>query len=361
MNAVFQEFRESGIVIPFVSNDANNGGRNAPGDEAAVDIYGHDGYPLRFNCSNPDYWDPKSLPTDWRKVHLKQSPHTPYAVPEFQGGSFDAWGGVGMDKCEALTGPDFQRVFFKNMFSFGTTILNIYMTYGGTNWGNLGHPGGYTSYDYSAVITEERLVTREKYSDAKLQAIFIESSPAYLEAEADSSFTTAIYTDTKALAVTRLKTPKTQFLVIRQDKFYKKTPEKFRIKLPNEAGKKLVVPQFGESLTLQGRDSKMLVVDYDIGKYTLAYSTAEIFTWTEYSSKTVLIIYSDQGESHELAFLEFFSSTILPRNVKLTRLDDMTVLNWSTTEEDQLVKLDQIHIYLVGKNVEIYTVMNLVC
>ena len=57
------------------------------------------------------------------------------------------------------------------------------MTWGGTNWGNLGHPGGYTSYDYAAVISEERLVDREKYSEAKLEANFIQASPAYLTAQ----------------------------------------------------------------------------------------------------------------------------------------------------------------------------------
>lgn len=66
----------------------------------------------------------------------------------------------GWAKCMALLGPEFERVFYKNDYSFGVTIFNLYMTYGktsllsdlisfanltgGTNWGNLGHPGGYT-------------------------------------------------------------------------------------------------------------------------------------------------------------------------------------------------------------------------
>ena len=50
------------------------------------------------------------------------------------------------------------------------------LTFPGTNWGNLGHPGGYTSYDYAAVIDESRGVAREKYSEAKLEANFIQAS-----------------------------------------------------------------------------------------------------------------------------------------------------------------------------------------
>lgn len=55
---------------------------------------------------------------------------------------------------------EFERVFYKNDFAAGATLLNIYMICGflatsnslrqvltqkdgGTNWGNLGHSGGY--------------------------------------------------------------------------------------------------------------------------------------------------------------------------------------------------------------------------
>lgn len=46
---------------------------------------------------------------------------------------------------------EFERVFYKNNFAAGVTIFSLYMIFGGTNWGNIGHPGGYTSYDYGAV------------------------------------------------------------------------------------------------------------------------------------------------------------------------------------------------------------------
>jgi len=56
------------------------------------------------------------------------------------------------------------------------------MTYGGTNWANMGFLGGYTSYDYGAVIAEDRTVSQEKYLEAKLEANFLMASPAYLTA-----------------------------------------------------------------------------------------------------------------------------------------------------------------------------------
>jgi Glycosyl hydrolases family 35 len=138
MNAVYAQYRKAGIVVPFLSNDAGAGGHNAPGQPAPVDIYGHDAYPLGFDCSNPEKWNPGSLPTRWRANHMKQSPSTPFAMPEFQGGSYDPWAGPGFAKCAWLTGAPFERVFYKNAYAAGVTIFNIYMTYGGTNWGNLG-------------------------------------------------------------------------------------------------------------------------------------------------------------------------------------------------------------------------------
>jgi Glycosyl hydrolases family 35 len=138
MEAVYAQFRKAGIIVPLLSNDAWAGGHNAPGQPAPVDIYGHDGYPLGFDCSNPETWGPDSLPTNYRAIHLQQSPNTPFAIVEFQGGSYDPWQGPGFARCARLTGAPFERVFYKNVYAAGATIFNVYMTYGGTNWGNLG-------------------------------------------------------------------------------------------------------------------------------------------------------------------------------------------------------------------------------
>lgn len=57
MQEIEDAFREAGIVVPYISNDARPAGHNAPGSGAGeVDIYGHDGYPLGFDCANPYTW-----------------------------------------------------------------------------------------------------------------------------------------------------------------------------------------------------------------------------------------------------------------------------------------------------------------
>lgn len=84
---------------------------------------GHDGYPLGFDCANPYEWPANALPTNWGNLHQNQSSSTPYSIIEFQGGAFDPWGGLGFEQCATLLGPEFERVFYKNDFSFGLTIF----------------------------------------------------------------------------------------------------------------------------------------------------------------------------------------------------------------------------------------------
>lgn len=95
---VENQARNAGIVVPFISNDAFAGGHNAPGSgEGQVDIYGHDGYPLGFDCvswsvqpnegnllvqANPTSWPILDLPLTYHATHELQSPNTPFSLVE---------------------------------------------------------------------------------------------------------------------------------------------------------------------------------------------------------------------------------------------------------------------------------------
>lgn len=55
MRYVEDQYRKAGIVVPFIDNDARPQGVFAPGNNTgSVDIYGHDGYPLGFDCAHLD-------------------------------------------------------------------------------------------------------------------------------------------------------------------------------------------------------------------------------------------------------------------------------------------------------------------
>ena len=134
-----------GITVPFTFNQCCGGPFYTRGT-GAVNISGPDNYPLGFNCADTSHFgQPYGYPTQ---------PGEPLYLPEFQGGSFDGWGGSGYDNCYTMTGPDFENVYYKNNIAQGVTMQSYYMGVGGTNWGWLPDPGVYTSYDYGAAIRE---------------------------------------------------------------------------------------------------------------------------------------------------------------------------------------------------------------
>ncbi|CAD0109214.1 unnamed protein product [Aureobasidium uvarum] len=350
--AVEQKFRDAGIVVPSILNDAFPHGYFAPGTGVgAVDIYGYDGYPLGFDCANPTTWPDNNLPTYYGNLHEEQSPSTPNSILEFQGGSFDPWGGLGFAQCAELLNSEFQRVFYKNDFSFGVTIFNIYMTYGGTNWGNLGHPGGYTSYDYGAVITEDRLVSREKYSEAKLEANFLQASPAYLTATPqNNTHANGSYTDSPDIAVTALLGNRTNFFVIRHAAYNSRASTQFKLNLPTSQGN-ITIPQLNGSLVLNGRDSKFAVTDYDAAGTNLLYSSAEIFTQKSYGDKQILVVYAGPNENHELALTLSCSSEIIEGSgVNIVKKKGTTIIGFKSSSERRIVKVGELYVYILDRN-----------
>lgn len=149
-------------------------------------------------------------------------------------------------------------MFFKNNFGNGISIFNVYMTYGGTNWGNLGQSGGYTSYDYGAAIKEDRTITREKYHEAKLIAQAMVASPAYLTA-IPGNLTNSSYANTNAITTTPLLGSTTNFYVVRHSDYRTLNSTPYTFTVDTKSHGEITIPQLGGSLTLNGRDSKIHV------------------------------------------------------------------------------------------------------
>ena len=269
-------------------------------------------------------------------------------------GSFDPWGGPGFAKCASLLNEEFERVFYKNDFSFGVTVINFYMTYGGTNWGNLGQPGGYTSYDYGAAISEDLEVTREKYSEAKLLANFLKKSPAYLTATAGLA-ANGSYVSNEAIDATPLygNGSSTAFYVIRQASYNSLATTEYTWS-PNTTAGVITVPQlstYGSSLKIIGRDAKMSVTDYDVGGTNLLYCSSDIFTWESTGSKTVLVLYGAAGETHEFALPSSLgTSKVSGTKVTTAKKGSYTVVQWQVTPSQQSVSFGDFTVYLLWRN-----------
>ena len=158
--------KADGITVPLVGNHIGRG-INYNSGVGALDVDMVDSYPQDFDCSNPKSGrTPGATPRPAGK---------PLGIAEFQGGSFDPWGGPGYDKCRQLTGADFNRVFYKDAIGQGVTEQSFYMLYGGTSWGWQPDPYFvYTSYDYGGAITEPRQLTA-KYDENKRIGYFTQA------------------------------------------------------------------------------------------------------------------------------------------------------------------------------------------
>lgn len=51
MEAVNELYRDSGIIVPFINNEASPIGLFTPGEPGGPDIYGHDSYPIGWTCA----------------------------------------------------------------------------------------------------------------------------------------------------------------------------------------------------------------------------------------------------------------------------------------------------------------------
>ncbi|HUN31662.1 MAG TPA: beta-galactosidase [Trebonia sp.] len=146
MADIEQQATSDGIDVPYTFNQCC-GAQTYTSGLGAVNISGTDNYPLGFNCANPaNFGQPQSGYPSYTGE--------PIYLPEYQGGSFDGWGGAGYDDCYDMTGPDFENVYYKDNIIQGSTMQSYYMGVGGTNWGWLPAPQVYTSYDYGAAIRE---------------------------------------------------------------------------------------------------------------------------------------------------------------------------------------------------------------
>jgi beta-galactosidase GanA len=167
--------KADGIDVPLTGNSSDT----FEGTSGNPQIPGYDSYPLGFNCAGTSgFGNPPTFSAE---------PNVPLMLPEFQGGSYDAWGGSGYANCYALTGPSFENVFYKSNLADGVTIQSNYMGVGGTNWGWLPAPFMYTSYDYGAAIQETgeigtpsnpNTIPNSKYGENKLIGDFIQATPS---------------------------------------------------------------------------------------------------------------------------------------------------------------------------------------
>ncbi|KAF8167047.1 glycoside hydrolase family 35 protein [Mycena galopus ATCC 62051] len=303
MQDIINTLRDNGITkIPTIHNDKSPAGQYAMPGLGKVDLYGWDGYPLGFDCNNPTVWTELSTQSD--TSHQTWNPAEPLALFEWQGGSFSYWSGPGYDECYELVNEQFANVYYKNNYASGAGIQNLYMTYGGTNWGNMHCTTIYSSYDYGAAIAEDR-TPRPKLAELRLQGYFLHASPDYLLVGRVGNGTIGqgtAYSASLDIYTTNLESPvsKANFYFVRQATNTKTTDTDFTLSVNTTLEGEITIPKHG-NLTLAGRESKIIVTNYPFGSSTLEYATAEVMTWATFDDVDTIVLYALQGQYVEIS------------------------------------------------------------
>lgn len=304
MVQIDEAFQNAGVVVPSTHNEKGMRGQSWSTDYldvgGSVDIYGLDSYPNGFNCANPT--GGFNIVKTYYQWFTNYSPTQPSYVPEYQGGAFDPWGGYGFENCAQLTGNEFSDVFYKTLVAQKISLISLYMTYGGTNWGSVAAPVVYTSYDYGAPLTESRII-RDKMRQIKLLTLFLRVSTDLRETNQLGNGTT--FSNNTAIYTVHNRNPTTNagFYWVNQNTSNSRAVVNFGLNVETSAGN-LVIP----NIQLDGRESKIIVTDYSFGKYKLLYSSTEVLTYAIIDDSPVLILYANAGQQVEFVLKDIIAT-----------------------------------------------------
>jgi Beta-galactosidase len=345
MAHLYAKARADGITVPIFHNDKGRNGFWIPGSFPGSDsnyLYAFDGYP-GGTCSTSGNPGTPGRPPDWGyfgigglKGGSTASPNTPGFEAEFGGGWFDPWGdrlfgGAGYTCLTTRLGSAYERQYYLTNVANGIKAQNVYMTFGGTNWGWLPAPVVYTSYDYGAAIDEARQPTA-KLPTMKELGYFLQAVPPIDQIDpaapvAASDIGVKVYHLANA-------TTGTQFYFVRNDS--STTNHSFSLPVTTADGA-YTVPQSG-SLQLNGVDMKALVADFDIDHQHLVYSTSEIMTHATIDGQDVQLYDGRHGEPGETV-LRYSSQPVVQV------LQGAATSSWDGTTGD--LRLDYSHDGLV--------------
>jgi beta-galactosidase GanA len=266
---------QDGIDVPTYTNDVSGYPTGwVPGTPSAPDLIGTDQYPEGFDCAKTDVFNSPPVLTSYHTATQ------PLMVPEYQGGSFDSWEGVGYPDCAALTGPSFEDTFYRYYLAQGVTMQSIYMTVGGTDWGFVPAPFMYTSYDYGSAISEPGTLS-DKYDALKLAGEISQALPAL----AKTDQVTAPTISGLETFEERNPTTGTTFLYLGDDGATPVTTS-----LPTDPAL---------SVTVAGHEAKFLASGARLGDHQLVASTSELIAQMPTDEHEVALLSGDPGATDE--------------------------------------------------------------
>ncbi|NOV03706.1 beta-galactosidase [Paenibacillus planticolens] len=284
MQQLGDKARKDGINVPLFHNDKSGPRGTWSSGVGAPDMYAFDSYPSLGGLPNY-YGDSHTF-----------APNNPVFVAELGGGWFDPWGGKGFPALAQTYNANYENIIYNHVVSQGATMMSIYMTYGGTNWGYLPFPGVYSSYDYTAAISESRQIGA-KYNAEKLLATMYQTLTPLTKTD---SLSTAAPSNVN-LTVNGLKNPDTgtQFYVLRHSNAASTTKDTTSLSITTADGSYTIPKKTGTSIEINGQESKFLVANYALGSEHLVYSTSNLFTHVTQGNRDTALFYGGQGSDGE--------------------------------------------------------------
>lgn len=297
--------RDNGIDVPLAHNAPNMNGYSWSKDFSDavgnVDVVGLDSYPSCWSCNLSECTGTNGEYVAYQVVNYYdyftiQSPTQPNFMPEFQGGSYNPWGGP-QGGCPNDLGADFANMFYRNLIYQRVTAISLYMLFGGTNWGWSACPVVASSYDYSSPVSENRVIG-SKYYETKLLTLFTRVAKDLAHTDRLSNGTSLTTND--AITAAELRNPDTNaaFYVVMHNESSSGTTETFQLQVDTSEGE-LAIPQLGNAITIDGHQAKIIVTDFSFGSKTLLYSTAEVLSYSIINGKEVLALWLPEGEAGE--------------------------------------------------------------
>ena len=331
--ALYAMAREHDIVVPLTHNAVYFG------DYATtVDVATKDSYPAGFDVRRP--WTMARIARDMDRVEhtyriTARQQHVPICYAEFQGGSFDNYGGAGYDACYDWLGTSFVDAAYKSLLSEGVTAVNTYMFYGGTSWGYLPDGLVFTSYDYGAPIRES-LRLGPRYDATKRVMFFAGAVGAELCATVRAE--ERVQSSNPAILHRVRANPESGalFIWLRNMEDSLEAETSLTLALGEAA---FAVPGEG-NLLLKPRGTKVLVANYRTAWGRLTYSTAELLARERQGEQETWVLWGDRGEVCETRLAVDGDVTVRASDgVHVTQCAGAVVFTFTPEEQLQTVRL----------------------
>ncbi|MGQ9478986.1 MAG: beta-galactosidase [Thermoproteota archaeon] len=292
---LYDAARERGIDVPIV----HNMDRFLRGTQVidSIDIY-------------PSPWDIKGPESQARSL-IEEQPDKPPMLMEFEGGWFSSFGGsLPTDKGDIPA--EWTDMLLKHMIFMGFTLVNFYMTHGGTNFGYWTGKNITSTYDYQAAIREWGELG-DRYWAIRLVGALLDS---FNELFASSAVDEGLVKCDHPYVYVSAKTGGGGSFILVENRDV------------NEASPRLFIKGLGErEIRIKRRTAVILPCNLRLPNgWILEFSTAQVFYSYDLNGRTILLLYGDVGEDHEVTLIRPFSRVRDTVRLRVTEDDSINLI-----------------------------------